>query len=218
MSITLKDGTTSILDMSEIETFLNNYHTEVETTQNKISTTEASLQTEKENLKDLYASNLLSPNDSYTADIQESEAAISNYENILQIEKERLKGLEGVLQEPAFQTLLQDYSAQIRADVSTFKNTDEKTIWEQLADLRDQQEVLLQELNTARGKIESEIFKFNSICKKAGKNITATAGFHKNLHMVNPVSKESGILFPNTNVSSDVVIEKFEDAKRGVQR
>lgn len=219
MSITLKDGTTQILDSSEIETFLQNYYTQIQATETKISNTEASLQTEKENLQNLYAQNLLNPGETYQSDINESETAISNYENILQIEKERLKGLDSVLKESAFQTLIQDYSAQVRADVATFKNSDEKNIWEQIAQLRDQQLALLEELNTSRGQVSSEIFKFNQICLKAGrKDLSTDAGFFEDTHGINPISEESGMIFPYTSTNISNLPMKFKEAQRGVRR
>lgn len=218
--ILLKDGETSILDMSEIETFLTNYKAEVESTKQKISQAETSLTSEKENLKNLYAQNLLSPSDTYRTDINESEATISNYENIIALEKERLTGLEKIPKENStFQSLLESYSAQIREDVATFKNIDEKAIWNQLADLRNQQEELFRELITARSAVYNAVGKFNGICKyTAGRNdLTTGIDFHKNLRMVNPVAPEAGILFPNTDNTSNI-LQKFDYAKRGIQR
>ncbi|MBV4429085.1 hypothetical protein [Clostridium tyrobutyricum] len=223
MGIILRDGTTEILNMDEIQNFMENFRTQIEATEKSIAGLESQIQTSQNKRRSLIEQSMLVAGDEFKPSIQEEEAKISNFENMLSSEKEKLELYKDILEHnTTFNNLLKETSDQIATDLHTYVSIDEKDIFMQMAKLRNQYETLFAELHDKRGAIQNDVYEFNGICEKYGRpDLKKGAYFHENLRMVNPAVPEAGIVYPPVGIplrSSQAIKDIFDYARRGIER
>ena len=221
-NIKLKNGKTKILDMSKIESFMDNYRKTVGDVESNVKELNDSLYKEKVNRRQLLEKSMLTAGNEYRSPIAESEAKIANYEEMLFSNKQKLAEYQNILKgSDTFRTVLSDFKEQSVQDIQKYLDTDERALYEEMAELRNRYEEIIGELNNKRKEIANHLFKFNSICKKYGyTNFEVGTNFHTNLQTVNKLYPDCGIVYPaiNVNIDSSTVTNRFKYAREGIER
>lgn len=175
-----------ILSTDKIEKALKKFEDRANELLATITDLETKIEAETANRKDLMAKDILTAGNEFKDALNESTAKITNYQTMLSTAYEQREQIVELMKQEPVEQLLKEFATKSYEDIALYLDTEEKAVYERLAEIRDEQLQLLKGLKGRRNEIEIIINEFNALCEGLGKKqYKRTVSFHEALNRPN---------------------------------